>query len=75
MVDHFHCTWKPPQVWQDPVWWMRRCQNRVADGLVDLTMDTRRYWRKGFAKTEKVSDANLVVQTDGGLRDGDCATA
>ena len=54
---------------------MDRSHNKVADGLADLTMDTRRSWERDFATTLHLDRCNIVVQTDGGLRDGDCAAA
>ena len=62
-------------MWKDPVLWMARCHNKVADGLADHTMDLRRSWRKSFTATLEVDNANIIVQTDGGLREGDCAAA
>ena len=59
----------------DPVKWMKRCNNRVADGLADLTMDTRSTWHKRFDTTLAIDQANIIVQTDGGLREGDSAAA
>jgi len=74
LVDHFACKWTPPQIWKDPVQWMSRDYNKVADGLADLTMDNRRSWDKRFATALQLEEANLVIQTDGGLRE-DCGAA
>ena len=54
---------------------MPRCHNKVADGLADLTMDRRCSWRRRFSTTLNQTTANIIVQTDGGLRQGDCAAA
>jgi hypothetical protein len=63
-----------------PVSWAGRKQlvedpYKVADGLADHTMDLRRSWKKSFTTKLRIGGANLVVQTDGGLREGDCAAA
>ena len=75
IAHHFACSWTPPEVWDDPVCWMARCHNKTADGLADLTMDLRRSWTKSYPHTMDAKASNLIVQTDGGLRDGDCAAA
>ena len=75
LVDHYCCKWTPPRVWGEPVRWMDRSHNKVADGLADLTMDNGYSWHKEFAFTTDISGSNLVIQTDGGLREGQCAAA
>ena len=47
----------------------------MADGLADLTMDNRYSWHKSFEVAASVGHGHLVVQTDGGLREGQCAAA
>ena len=37
--DLFNLGWSAPSVLDGPVVWMSRDQNKVADGLADLTMD------------------------------------
>jgi len=32
LIDHFVCQRSPPQLWHDPVAWMDRSCNKVADG-------------------------------------------
>ena len=54
---------------------MPRCHNKVADGLADLTMDVARSWEKKFETRLAPAGSNLVVQTDGGLRQHGCAAA
>ena len=75
IVGHMTHGWRPPQLHEDPVQWWRRCHNKVADGLADLTMDRRTTWRKQFDTTLDAMKSNIVVQTDGGLREDDCAAA
>jgi len=54
---------------------MSRVHNKVADGLADLTMDRRCSWDRRFHTTMPLRNANLVIQTDGGRREEDCAAA
>jgi len=67
--------WIPPQVWDDPVRWMPREYNKVADGLADFTMDRQTSWSREFSTSRAASDCNIIVQTDGGVRGGDCAAS
>ena len=68
--------WRPPQLHEDPVQWWRRSHNRVADGLTDLTMDKRKTWETRYETTAlTLNGSNVVIQTDGGLWEGDCAAA
>ena len=39
LVKHFASVWTPPKLSHDPVCWMDRSNNKVADGLCELTMD------------------------------------
>ena len=73
IADHFQCQWTPPSLCEDPVKWMARSFNKVADGLADLTMDNRKSWTQRFCTSLAVGDANIIVQTDGGRREADCA--
>ena len=41
IADLLANVWVLPQMWDDPVRWMPREYNKVADGLADLTMDRR----------------------------------
>ena len=75
IVEHMGAGWSPPGVIQDPVQWWKRDYNKVADGLADLTMDQRRTWTKRFDTNMPMRGSNIIVQTDGGRRDGDCAAA
>ena len=66
---------RPPQVTDDPVAWMARCHNKVADGLADLTMDKALSWERLYETTAEPSQANWIIQTDGGRRSDHCAAA
>ena len=59
----------------DPIQWMPRKHNKVADGLADYTMDTGASWSKTFPVQLNLLRANIIVQTDGGKRGGVCAAA
>eukprot|EP00973_Karenia_brevis_P006886 933296-Karenia_brevis.AAC.1 len=75
MVDHLTLGWAPACLWQDPIKWMRRDFNKVADGLADHTMDLRRTWEKRYSYGMSISQANIIVQTDGGVRENDGGAA
>ena len=76
IISHMGKGWRPPQLHEDPVQWWRRCHNRVADGLADLTMDKRKTWETRYETSALTLDrSNVIIQTDGGLREGDCAAA
>ena len=62
-------------MYDDPVQWFPRKFNKVADGLADHTMDQRSSMDVYFKITLQIERANIVVQTDGGLRPSDCAAA
>ena len=54
---------------------MPRTHNKVADGLADLTMDRGSSWTVRYTSNTDIQHGNIIVQTDGGLREGDCAAA
>jgi len=72
-IELYSCKWTPPGIWGDPVKWLDRSHNKVADGLADL--DKASSWHKVFRSDVDVSERNLIVQSDGGLREGQCAAA
>ena len=43
--------------------------------MADLTMDRRCTWTRRCKTFIHSDSANLIIQTDGGLREGDCAAA
>ena len=55
--------------------WMRRNNNKVADGLADLTMDRKCSWSHEYPISLKIDASNILVQTDGGVREEECAAA
>ena len=67
--------WRPPQLAEDPVQWMPRKHNKVADGLADLTMDRMCSWSKRYPTKLGPNYANIVIQSDGGRRSETCAAA
>ncbi len=67
--------WTPPQLADDPVVWMPRDHNKVADGLADFTMDGAASWSKTYTTALRLPEANVIVQTDGGRRSQGCAAA
>ena len=67
--------WQPPHIQEDPVHWMARSFNKVADGLADFTMDRERSWQKIVATWGDPCRGNLIVQTDGGRRTAQCAAS
>ena len=67
--------WRPPRLSDDPVVWMARSHDKVADGLADLTMDQGRSWKREYVISQDPLKANWVIQTDGGRRSENCAAA
>ena len=65
IAEHLASGWPPPSFWHDPVVWLDRSHNKVADGLADLTMDEGHSWERRFATTLEVDKANIIIQTDG----------
>ena len=43
--------------------------------MADLTMDKRTSWSRRYRTTLPVESSNIIVQSDGGLREDDCAAA
>ena len=54
---------------------MPRANNKVADGLADLTMDHATSWKKEYETSAGLDASNLIIQTDGGRRTATCAAA
>ena len=67
--------WRPSHLHQDPVAWMPRAHNKVADGLADLTMDRAVSWSRRYPLKSNTINGNIVIQTDGGRRSDHCAAA
>ena len=75
IAGFFENGWRPPTDWEDPVVWMRRSHNKVADGLADWTMDHATTWEREYPTTIDITHANVIIQTDGGRRSSMCAAA
>ena len=60
---------------QDPVVWMPRAHNKVADGIADLTMARAESRSRRYSVTDEVEHCNVVIQTDGGRGSDHCAAA
>ena len=54
---------------------MPRSHNKVADGLADHTMDKKSSWQHRCTASLNLAESNIIIQTDGGLREEDCAAA
>ena len=66
---------KPPHQSADPVLWRSRQHNRIADHLVNVTMDLKESWEQLFLPSENVTNHNFVMHCDGGTRAGKCSAA
>ena len=71
-------NWTAPSITGDPITWVRRHNNLVADHLVNYTMDLRESWTKliqppGMARD--IGACNFVCHSDGGTRGADCSAA
>ena len=68
--------WKPARDIDDAVVWRPRDYNKIADYLVNHTMDERKSWAKTFPDSATLScAANFLVHFDGGTRAGQCSAA
>ena len=65
--------WLPHGFWTDPVKWVRRSRNVVADYLCNVTMDQRQTWHEVFRELLP-QDFNILVHSDGGSR-SQCSAA
>ena len=65
--------WLPPQKWHDPVLWRRRAHNRLADFLVNYTMDTKQSWTSLRDIPDNFGEHNISCHSDGGTRRGACS--
>ena len=75
IADHLVSGWAPACYWRDPVRWMSREYNQVADGLANHTMDLRCTWEKRYDCSWNINESNVIIQTVGGLRSNDMAAA
>ena len=68
--------WSPHTQTANPVLWHRRSFNKVADLLVNYTMDTGKDWVQTLEppfSDFSTSMANFLCHTDGGSRQGSCS--
>ena len=71
-------SWLPPDGWRDPVDWRRRERNKVADYLVNYTMDVKESWSESFAwqfQGVPLNECNLAIHSDGGSRRDSCSAS
>ena len=67
--------WCPHTPVANPVVWHRRCFNKIADHLVNHTMDSGQDWVHKFEPSEPLPDsANFICHTDGGTRRDSCSS-
>jgi hypothetical protein len=59
--------WCPNLAWADPVRWLKRQHNVVADALCNYAMDNATTWQETFAP-ELPKHFNLLIHSDGGSR-------
>ena len=59
--------WLPSGAISDPIRWVRKEQNVVADYLWNCSMDNRQTWQHMLA-TDIRKDVNLIFHCDGGAR-------
>jgi hypothetical protein len=74
----FESGWTPVKVIDDPVTWRKRDWNKIADYIVNYTMDVRRSWYQRFDSPWEgftFREANLIIHQDGGTRVGNCSAA
>lgn len=57
----------PPRTVDDPVLWVDRGRNKLADYLCNVTMDRKRSWRKERS-IDMPPEFNVVAVSDGGAR-------
>ena len=70
--------WKPSRDIDDPVVWHKRSFNKIADYIVNHTMDAKRSWYQKFTPPLEdfdLSSSNLVMHIDGGTRIGHCSAS
>ena len=71
----YDLEWQPPHILGDPVIWMRRVHNKVADGLADFAMDKQVSWEKRYVITKPPHKSNLCIYSNGGRRSSTCASS
>ena len=61
----------------DPILWRSRDSNKIADHLVNVTMDMGRSWQhvEPWDPDFKLEDANVEIHCDGGRRGSACSAS
>ena len=75
LVAIIDAGWDPPQRRDDPVQWRRCERNKIADFLVNYTMDISQDWSKEFDwpfPGTSLDDCALLAHSDGGTRAHRC---
>ena len=67
------CGWQPCGLWTDPVKWVPREHNVVADFLCNYSMDTCKTWHQ-ISDLKLPDQFNLLLHSDGGAR-RECGSA
>ena len=70
----FFLGWAPPRRWKDPVTWKPRGYNKIADYLVNATMDLEASWTRQLQDIP-ADGCNIICHSDGGTRIGRCSAA
>ena len=55
-------------MWDDPIRWVSREYNEIADHLANYTLDLGKSWSIQYGETKFSSTQNLVGFADGGAR-------
>jgi len=69
-------SWYPSYLASDPVLWHRQEYNRIADYIVNYTMEREEDWVHTFPPAVpnfNFQNCNLVCHSDGGTRAGNCS--
>ena len=69
-------NWKPHRLSSNPVLWHRRENNKVADFIVNHTMERQSDWFqecRAPIPNVKASEANYICHSDGGTRADSCS--
>ena len=67
--------WSPYCLSASPVAWHRREYNKVADYIVNHTMEKREDWMHSRHHDTNLGIGNFICHSDGGTRQGTCSAA
>lgn len=67
ICDIVHQGFLPPRLVDDPVLWVKRDQNKLADYLCNVAMDRKRSWRKE-RRIDMPTEYHWFAVSDGGAR-------